>query len=184
MDDDVNSKIRHADIENLSIIHYPDSRLSEVSTSVDEVDDSVHALAEKMFELMFAAAGVGLAAPQTGVTVRMFVASPTFDAGDRRVYINPEIVSSEGRQMCEEGCLSLPGITVKIKRANVVTVRATNLDGERFTDTFEYLGARIMLHEIDHLDGTLLLDRMGSVAKLANRRTIKELEEEFTATQE
>ncbi len=184
MGNDANSKIRQADIENLSIIHYPDPRLSEVSTPVDEVNDSLHALAERMFELMFAAAGVGLAAPQVGVTVRMFVASPTFDAGDRRVYINPEIVSAEGAQVCEEGCLSLPGITIKVKRADSVTIVATDLDGNEFTEMLDDLGARVMLHETDHLDGTLLINRMGSVAKLANRKTIKELEEEFAAAQE
>ena len=86
--------------------------------------------------------------------------------------------------MCEEGCLSLPGITIKIKRADSVTISAFDLDGNEFTETLDDLGARVVLHETDHLDGTLLINRMGSVAKLANRKTIRELEEEFATSQE
>ena len=174
-----NAKIRAADPTSLEIIHYPDPRLREVSTPVDTVDDAVRRIAERMFELMFASRGVGLAAPQVGVTVRLFVASPSFDPSDRRVYVNPEIVSAEGSQEGEEGCLSFPGVTCKIKRANVVTIRAIGIDGEIFEETGEDLTARIFLHEMDHINGRLIVDRMGSVAKLANRRAIKELEEEF-----
>ena len=136
-------------------------------------------LAEKMFELMFQARGVGLAAPQVGLTVRLFVASPTYEPTDQRVYINPSILSADGTQEGEEGCLSFPGIVCNIKRANVVTIQATNLDGQVFQETGEGLAARIFQHESDHLDGRLLTDRMGTVARLANRRALRDLEEEF-----
>jgi len=174
-----NEKILAADIKALGIIHYPDPRLREVSTGVDEVDGDVARLAEKMFSLMFPARGVGLAAAQVGVTVRMFVASPTFDGADRRVYVNPEFISLEGKQETEEGCLSLPGVSCKVRRSEVAVIRATNLDGEQFEETGEGLVARIFQHEMDHLNGKLLVDRMGSVARLANRKALRHLEEEF-----
>lgn len=174
-------KILESPVSQLRIIRYPDPRLRELCTAVEDVDEAVVALAERMLELMFAGRGVGLAAPQAGVTVRLFVASPTFDPSDRRVYINPEILSSDGTQDGDEGCLSFPGIFSKVKRANLATVRALGLDGEVFEETGEELTARIFQHEIDHLDGRLLVDRMGSVSRLANRRALKELESEFEA---
>ena len=174
-----NAKIRQVDLAKLKVIHYPDPRLSQISTPVDVVDDGVRALAARMFELMFAAKGVGLAAPQVGITVRMFVASPTFDPADQRVYINPQLVQLEGEQEAEEGCLSLPDINAKIKRASFAVIRALNLQGEPFEETGEELVARVFQHEYDHIDGRLLIDRMGSVAKIANRRAIKSLEEDF-----
>ena len=179
----VNEKIKLADLSTLTIIHDPDPRLEETATEIEEVDDSVRLLAEGMLKLMFAAAGVGLAAPQVGVTVQLFVASPTVHEDDRRVYINPRIVSADGRQEGEEGCLSMPGVTCRLKRRAVVTIEATNLAGEVFQQTVEGLAARIFQHEIDHLDGQLLIDRMGTVAKLANRCTLKQLEEDFVPMQ-
>ena len=173
-------RIRQADLDKLRIIHYPDPRLREACTPVEPVDESVRALAEKMIELMAAASGVGLAAPQVGVTVRLFVAVPTEDPTDRRVYINPEIVAVDGAQDGEEGCLSFPDISCRIKRYETATIRARGLDGELFEETGTGLTARIYQHESDHLDGRLLVDRMGTVAKLAARRALKDLEEEFT----
>lgn len=172
-----NAKTRGVDLASLRIICYPDPRLTEVCTPVDEVDDAVRALGARMLELMFASKGVGLAAPQVGVTVRLFVASPTFEPEDRRVYINPKIISAEGVQDGDEGCLSFPGISCKIRRKKVATIRALNLRGRPFEETGEDLTARIFQHETDHLDGCLLVDRMGSVARLANRRVLRELEE-------
>jgi len=172
-------KIRQADVSALRIVRYPDPRLREVCTPVEQIDGSVRALAEKMFELMGAASGVGLAAPQVGVTVRLFVAVPTEDPTDRRVYINPEIVAVDGSQDGEEGCLSFPDISCRVKRYETATVRARGLDGELFEETGTGLPARIYQHESDHLDGRLLVDRMGTVAKLAARRTLKDLEEEY-----
>ena len=128
---------------------------------------------------MFEARGVGLAAPQVGVTVRLFVASPTFDPADRRVFVNPRIISAEGHEENEEGCLSLPGITCKVKRSSIVTVQGTNLDGETFEETVEELASRAYQHETDHLDGRLIIDRIGSVARLARRHALKELERQF-----
>lgn len=176
---EVNEKIKQADISALKIIRYPDPRLAEACSEVEQIDDKVRALAEKMFELMFEAHGVGLAAPQVGITVRLFVASPSSSLEERRVYINPRILAVDGAQESEEGCLSLPGISINVKRYKTVTIRATNLDGLVFEETGQEMTAKVFQHESDHLDGRLLVDRMGSVAKLANRRTLKDLEEKF-----
>jgi peptide deformylase len=176
---DSQEKIRQADLETLKIIHYPDPRLKEVATPVDAVDDDIRQLAAKMTDLMFAARGVGLAAPQVGVTVRLFLASPTFDRSDLHVYINPEIVSRNGSEEGEEGCLSFPDIYCKVKRARSILIRATNLEGEVFEQELDELHARICQHENDHLDGMLLADRMSTVAKLANRKALRNLEAEY-----
>ncbi|MBS3822146.1 MAG: peptide deformylase, partial [Phycisphaerae bacterium] len=133
----------------------------------------------EMTDLMFTSRGVGLAAPQVGVTVRLFMASPTFDRDDLHVYINPEIIHTSGEQDDEEGCLSFPSIYCKIRRAQSIVIRATNLDGEVFEQECDDLHARICQHELDHLDGLLLVDRMGSVARLANRKALKALQAEY-----
>ena len=172
-------KIRQADLAGLEIIHYPDPRLTEVSAPLGEVDGAVAALVDRMFELMFEGNGVGLAAPQVGLTVRLFVTSPTFDPADRRVYINPRIISAEGEVESEEGCLSVPGINCTIKRSAVVTVRAVGLDGEAFEETADELAARVIQHENDHLDGLTIVSRMGTVARMTHRRQLKELQTEF-----
>jgi peptide deformylase len=174
-----NEIVREADIAALRVITYPDPRLREACAAVDEEDDRVRRLAEKMFDLMFASRGVGLAAPQVGLAVRLFVASPSFEAEDRRVYVNPRIVAADGRQEEEEGCLSFPGVACKIKRFQTVTIEAVGLDGEPFAETLDGLASRIVQHEGDHLDGRLIVDRMGAVAKLANRRALRQLEEAF-----
>ena len=174
------AKIHAVELPDLRIIHYPDLRLRELCAEVqDPTDPAVAELVERMFELMFASRGVGLAAPQVGVTVRLFVASPTFDPQDRNVYINPEIVEVNGRQEGDEGCLSFPDIHCKVRRHNKVTIEATGLDGARFEQTGTELTARIFQHESDHLDGRLLVDRMSSVAKLANRKALHQLEAQF-----
>ena len=173
-------KIGHVDLGSLEVLVYPDPRLREVCTPVAAVDDSVRALAKRMLELMFARRGVGLAGPQVGVTVRLFVASPEFALDDCRVFINPRIVSATGAQEGDEGCLSFPDISCKIKRSGQVTLEALDLEGHPFTEEADDLAARIYQHEIDHLDGRLLVDRMGSVARLANRRALKDLERRYS----
>jgi len=174
-------KIRTVDPATLGIVLYPDPRLREVCSPIETVDEAVRALAERMLELMFANRGVGLAGPQVGVTARLFVASPSFDPADRRVYVNPEIVAADGQQDDEEGCLSFPNLRCRVKRSRVATIRAQGLDGAWFEETGEDLTARIFEHETDHLDGRLLVDRMGQLAKLANRRLLRDLEDRYAA---
>lgn len=176
---DGNGKLHDLDLSSTELVLYPDSVLREACTPVEKVDEQVRALVERMFEVMFSSRGVGLAAPQVGVTVRLFIASPTFRPDDRRVYINPEIVAVGGSQDGEEGCLSFPDISAKIRRYETATIRALNLAGEEFEESGHDLIARIYQHESDHLDGRLLVDRMGSLAKLAHRAALRELEETY-----
>ena len=177
-------KIRQADLNNLEIIRYPDPRLAEPSTAVDPIDEALLLpLTHKMFDLMFLAKGVGLAAPQVGINVRLFVASPAYEPDDRRVYINPRIVSVDQVHEDEEGCLSVPGIQAKIRRYGQVTIEAADLKGKVFQQTGNGLLARIFQHETDHLEGRLIVDRMGTLARLSYRRTIRELEDKFLQRQ-
>lgn len=174
-------KIASADLDSLRVIQYPDPRLKEICTPVEEFDDALRALVERMAAVMFESRGVGLAAPQVGVTVRLFLASPSFDPSDLHVYINPRIVETSGSDMGEEGCLSFPEIFCKVKRAQSVTVEAFGPDGEPFRHIVEELHARIIQHESDHLDGTLLVDRMGSLAKLSHRKALQALELDYAS---
>jgi len=176
---DSSEKIRLADLASLQVIKYPDPRLREICTPVETIDEPLIRLVERMWELMLDSRGVGLAAPQVGVTVRLFAASPSFSPEDLKVYINPRIVEAAGTVDEEEGCLSFPQIFTKVKRNATITLEALDLEGNTFQETCIDLHSRIIQHEIDHLDGRLLVDRMGTVAKLANRRTLKELEAQF-----
>jgi len=174
-------KIRLADLATLQVVKYPDPRLKEICTPVETIDEPLTGLVEGMWRLMLDNRGVGLAAPQVGVTVRLFAASPSFSPDDLRVYINPRIIEASGASEEEEGCLSFPQIYARIKRSAAVTVEALDLEGNTFQETCVDLHSRIIQHEIDHLDGRLLVDRMGTVSKLANRRALKELEAQFSS---
>jgi peptide deformylase len=167
-------------LEELKIIYYPDPRLRKVSASVQAFDDRLRALATRMLELMRDAKGVGLAAPQVGENIRMFVMNPTGEAGDDRIYVNPVLSDpDEGEEEAEEGCLSLPGINTNIWRTKMLRMDAQDLEGKPFSDTQSGFVARVWQHETDHLNGTLITDRMGPVAKMQWKRRLRELEEEF-----
>lgn len=165
--------------EDLAIIHYPDPRLKKMSRPVQDFGGSLRMLANRMLELMREAKGVGLAAPQVGQNIRLFVMNPTGEPADERVYVNPVLSDGDGEEENEEGCLSLPGITVKVLRSKVMRMQAQDLEGKPFEQFDSGYIARIWQHEFDHLNGTLLTDRMGPVARLTNRRILKDLEEEY-----
>lgn len=165
------------DLDSLAIVHYPEPVLREKARPIEQVNDEVRAVAQRMIELMHRAPGVGLAAPQVGLPWRLFVANPTGEAGDDRVYINPSFVELTGPNAPrEEGCLSLPGVHVDVTRPTVATIRALNLDGEVFEDSADDLLARIWQHEFDHLEGVLIIDKMSAMDRMANRRALRELE--------
>ena len=165
--------------DDLRIIFYPDPRLKKASAPVTAFDEDLKALAARMFELMRASRGVGLAAPQVGLNIRLFVMNPTGEPGDDRVYVNPVLSEAEGSETAEEGCLSLPGIHVEVDRSKTLRIQAQDLDGKPIDQVETGYLARIWQHETDHLNGTMLTDRMGSVAKMTNRRILKELEEDY-----
>jgi peptide deformylase len=167
-------------VETLGIITYPHPALREAAEPIaDPADPQVARLAQRMTQLMHEAGGVGLAATQVAVPVRLFVANPSREAGQEWVLINPEIVGTEGWQETKEGCLSIPDVTVKLRRRDRVSVRYQDIHGQfRQVDASGYL-ACIFQHESDHLDGRLIIDRAGLVGRLAIRDTLKRLEDEF-----
>jgi peptide deformylase len=165
--------------EQLKIINYPDPRLKKVSKPVAVVDEAIRALAGRMLELMREHRGVGLAAPQVGHNIRLFVMNHTGEPGDDRVFINPELSEAEGAEEAEEGCLSLPGLNANIVRDKTMRIVATDLAGKRIEQKASGYEARVWQHEFDHLNGTLIIDRMGTVAKMTAKKKLKEMEEKF-----
>ena len=153
-----------------TILRYPDKRLRNKAEPVGVVDDAVRQLCDDMAETMYAAPGVGLAAPQIGVSKRIFVIDIANEGepSQLRTFINPEIVAREGEAVWEEGCLSFPGIHEEIERAAKVTVRALDLQGNTIELHAEGLLAIAVQHENDHLDGALMVDRVS----LLKRRMI------------
>jgi peptide deformylase len=167
--------------ENVDIIHYPDPRLKKKCTPVETIDDSIRQLAARMFELMRRDKGVGLAAPQVGVNLRLFVYNHDGEAVNDRVVINPTIEFLEGSVDDEEGCLSIPQIRIKVLRSEKVRLQGLDEHGKSFDLTDAGFIARIWQHEYDHLEGTLLTDRMSMLDKLGWRKRLKLLEAEFDA---
>ena len=167
------------DLASLKVVKFPAPLLKQPSAKVERFGDDLWALIERMFEIMYASSGVGLAAPQVGVPIRLFVYNPTGRGEDEGVCVNPRIVAGDGAAVEEESCLSMPGVRSKVKRYARVTVRAQNEHGEPMELAAEGLGARIFQHETDHLDGVLLVDRMTPVGRLANRRALNDLQEQY-----
>jgi peptide deformylase len=165
--------------DDIAIIRYPDPRLRKMSEPVTQFTPELRALALRMLELMKEARGVGLAAPQVGQNIRLFVISPTGEEQDIRIYVNPLLSDAQDEDEGEEGCLSLPNLTTKVWRSKRLRMNAQDLDGNPFEETAEGYIARIWQHESDHLNGTLIIDRMGPVAKLAARRILKELQQKW-----
>ena len=146
-----------------TILHYPDKRLRQPGKPVTDFGDAFQTLVEDMAETMYAAPGVGLAAPQIGVPKRLFlvdVATGQDDPSDLRVFVNPEIVERTGTIAWEEGCLSFPGVHEDIQRAERVKVQAQDRRGERFELEADGLLAIAIQHENDHLDGKLMIDHL------------------------
>ena len=145
------------------VLHYGEEPLRAESEPVTEINDDIRRLVDDMFETMNEAKGVGLAAPQVGVNLRLAV----IDIGDDPlVLINPRILKSSGKETCDEGCLSLPGLTEKVERAKKVVAEATDIDGSVYEIEAEGLLARAIQHELDHLDGVLFIDRISKARKL------------------
>jgi peptide deformylase len=158
------------------ILHYPDKRLRVVSEPVGEITQDLCDLIEDMKETMYAAPGVGLAAPQIGVAKRLFIVDTASEdePSQLRVFINPEIALREGKMLWEEGCLSFPGVHEEIERAARVTVRARDEHGKEVELVAEGLLAVAVQHEYDHLSGVLMIDHMGILKRrLALRRLHK-----------
>ena len=166
--------------EDLKIILYPDPRLRRMSQPVTAFDERLRQLAARMFELMREHQGVGLAAPQVGRNIRLFVVNATGKPEDDKLYVNPVLSDAEGDEESEEGCLSLPDIKAQIRRPTErVRMQAQDLEGKPFEEIGEGFITRIWQHENDHLNGVLIIDRMGPMAKLGWRKKLKEMEQDF-----
>jgi len=159
------------------IVKYGDPVLEKPSAPITKFDDELRKLADDMFESMYAAHGVGLAAPQIGISQRIAVIDVTFkeDPEAQIVLVNPEIIHVEGRVTSNEGCLSLPEFREKVTRPRKVTARAQNVKGETFEVTGEELLARALLHETDHLNGKLYISHISALKRDIMKRKIRKL---------
>ena len=170
--------VRASALKLHEVVKYPDPILAKKGEPVTEFTPALAQLVEEMFDSMYAAQGIGLAAPQIGISKQITVIDVSFKERpeDKLVLINPEVLDQEGKQVEEEGCLSLPEIRAKVERAAWVKVRAQNEHGEFFEIEGEELLARCILHEIDHLHGILFIDRVSRLKRDLIQRRIKKLQ--------
>ncbi len=159
----------------LPILHYPDPRLRNKAAPVEAVDDSIRKLVDDMFETMYEAPGIGLAAPQLNESKRIIVIDATEDKSQPLCFINPVILEKEGSEMMEEGCLSVPSIYEKVERAKWVKVRALNRDGELFDLSTDDVLAVCIQHEIDHLEGKLFVDYLSTFKQQRVRKKLEKM---------
>ncbi|WP_078117867.1 peptide deformylase [Thiosocius teredinicola] len=159
----------------LDILHFPDARLRNVAKPVTEVDDSVRKLIDDMFETMYDAPGIGLAAIQVNDPRRVIVVDTSEERNAPLALVNPQIVEKQGEEEMDEGCLSVPGVYETVQRAEKVRVRALDRDGKQFEMDVDGLLAVCIQHEIDHLDGKLFVDYLSN---LKRQRIRKKLEKE------
>jgi peptide deformylase len=171
----------------LELVHYPHPTLRHVSKDLKRVDSELCDMVAQMFELMYEHEGVGLAANQVDLPYRLFVANPSGDRDNseaEQVFINPVLRAGKGQTEAEEGCLSIPGVLGPVVRQEKITVEAYDLTGEAFCGEMEGLFARVVQHEVDHLDGKLFIDRLapGQAAEL--REALEEFEIDYHSKRE
>ena len=147
------------------IIYLPDPRLRKVSKNVEKFDDNLKNLVSDMFETMYDARGVGLAAPQIGINLKLSVIDVKGDKKEQLVIINPEVIEAKGVEKYQEGCLSVPGAYDTVERAQWVKVSALDIEGNRFEIEADGLLGECLQHEIDHLNGVLFIDKLVSTAQ-------------------
>lgn len=162
-------------MSQLAILHYPDPRLRIRAQPVSAVTPAIRQLIADMLETMYAAPGIGLAATQVGVDLRVIVVDVSEQGDAARVFINPEIMSQDGREKMQEGCLSVPGVFEEVERAERIGLRAWDPDGRRLEFEADGLLAVCIQHEVDHLNGKLFVDYL---SELKRRRLRKRLEKE------
>lgn len=164
----------------LQILHYPDPRLYNRAEAVSRVNDEIRTLVDDMFETMYAAPGIGLAAIQVNVPLQVITIDISKDKRDPLCLINPELISKRGTLEIEEGCLSVPGVYEMVHRAEQIRVRALNRAGESFELDAEDLLAACIQHEIDHLDGKLFVDYLSQLKRQRIKKKAKKLLKQAT----
>jgi peptide deformylase len=167
----------------LRIRKYGDPVLRKKASPITEIDEAIRELAEDMIETMQDAEGVGLAAPQVGESLRLFVVDIGVieEDGLPRAFVNAEILSASGEERLEEGCLSIPGITEDVVRPSQIKVRYTTLDGETVEEECEGLLARVIQHEVDHLNGVFFIDRISPMKRRLLEKRLRKIAEEARA---
>jgi len=168
-------------VDKLRVVYYPDPVLKKICTEVEKFGPRLRELTDRMLALMHAGDGVGLAAPQVGLSIRLFVCNATGEPGDDLVCVNPRFAELTGAAEGEEGCLSLPGVHVTMRRATRAVMQAQDVAGRSFELVGEDLKARVWQHESDHLDGHLIVDNMAPTDEIANRRAVRQLKEQYAA---
>lgn len=171
----------------MEIVKYPHPALRWKSAPVQSIDANLRSIVREMFELMYEAKGIGLAANQVALPLRLFVLNLTSDPAEKDeelVFINPEIVRRKGSQEAEEGCLSLPELYGQVRRADEIVVEAFDLSGQGFEMTVDELPSRAIQHESDHLDGVMFTDRMSEAGKREVESTLADFEALFRRQQE
>ncbi len=162
---------------NLRIYKYGEDVLREKCKKIEKIDELIKTFVNKMKRIMIEKNGVGLAAPQVGKAIQLVIVDPSVgeDPEEFLPLINPEIINSEGEESGEEGCLSVPGILLQIKRSQKITIKALDLDGKEFTQDFSDFKARVIQHELDHLNGTLIIDKVSSLKRQFVKKEIKRI---------
>jgi len=166
----------------LDILHFPDPRLRTKARPVGVVDDRIRTLVSDMFETMYAAPGIGLAATQVDVHERVIVIDVSEDRSQPLVLINPEILSLDGVERMDEGCLSVPGVFEEVERADRIRVRALDREGQAFEMDADGLLAVCIQHEMDHLEGKLFVDYLSDLKRSRIRRKLEKEQRQPVAT--
>lgn len=177
--------VTDADIESIEIIPYPHPTLRIKAKPIVRVDADLRKIADRMLDLMYESKGVGLAATQVNIPIRLFVLNETGERGEgeEMVLINPEIERPKGSETSQEGCLSLPGIHGDVKRPKQIRLTAYSINGELVEMTVDGFVARVLQHEYDHLDGVMFFDRMTPDARLDIEGRLEELDSDFRSRQ-
>jgi len=170
------------DIEKCQLTIYPAEILTRRAEPVETIDDNLRQFVDKMIDILMEKKGIGLAAPQVGVSLRIFIVSLDQTRAGVKVYINPVLSLGGPMDSNEEGCLSFPGIFVKVKRYSECRITAIDLYGKEFTETVDGLYARCVQHEYDHIEGITLANRMSQTARIMHRRQLKKMEEECSTS--
>ena len=172
-------------LDKLAVVSYPHPALRVVAKPVKRVDAHLKELATRMIDLMYEHAGVGLAAPQVAVPLRIFVWDPTGkrDEGRPTVFINPTITRPRSNEEAEEGCLSIPGVHANVVRAKTIHLHAYDIHGREIDTDFTGFEARILQHETDHLDGVLFIDRLSPEVHRAHEPSLDTLQIDFQSRQ-
>jgi peptide deformylase len=159
----------------LTVLHYPDPRLRKIAEPVHRIDNTIRQLVDDMFETMYQAPGIGLAATQVDVHKRIITIDISEEKSDPLCLINPEIINADGVEKMEEGCLSVPGIYEPVERADVVTIKALNQEGKTFEIQARGLLSVCIQHEMDHLQGKLFVDYLSELKRKRIRKKLEKL---------